>query len=110
MFDKFKVTLAIAMAFSAVALYYGCCPTTPPTRHYISLTRTANIYEMHEWIVIPGMPGFLDVCMHCCLYVCIDAFCVTRIRFCGLRTFMICMNGSSFPGCLDTWMHAWIIV
>ena len=52
------------MAFSAVALYYDCCPTTPPTRHYISLTRTANIYEMHEWIVIPGMPGYLDVCMH----------------------------------------------
>ena len=38
--------------------------TTPPTRHYISLTRIANIHEMHEWIVIPGMPGYLGVCMH----------------------------------------------
>ena len=28
---------------------------------------TANIYEMHEWIVIHGMPGFLDVCMHGCM-------------------------------------------
>ena len=79
------------MAFGAVAFYYDCCSATPPTRHYISLTRNANTYEMHEWIVIPGMPGFLDVCMHCCLYVCIDAFCVIRTRFCGLRTFMKCM-------------------
>ena len=31
--------------------------TTPPTRHYISLTRIVNIHEMHEGIVIPGIIG-----------------------------------------------------
>ena len=52
MYDKFKVTLLVyvAVAVHANAFYHGCCPTTPPTRHYISPTRTANINEMNEWI------------------------------------------------------------
>ena len=37
---------------------------------------------MHEWIVIPGMPVFPDVCTHECLYICIDAFYIPRIEFC----------------------------
>ena len=39
---------------------------------------------MHDWIVNPGMSGFLDVCTHECLYVCIEAFCISRTEFYGM--------------------------
>ena len=47
---------------------------------------------MHEWIVVPGMPAYLDVCMHGRLYVCIDALCVTRTRFLSSEASDLCFG------------------
>ena len=60
----------------------------------LSSEATELTFESPELeIVIPGMPGYLDVCMHGCMYVCIDAFCRPRTELCGLRTCMKCMIG-----------------